>query len=289
MKTSFPRESGFSIIELLVSLALIGVLVAASMMGVRLATASREAGIHKTDLHQRLRVFHEHFKATLGSANLIFIPAPSQSLLEEDEQTKSEKPIILAFEGYPDSVRFVTFSGELMGGDSSPWMHEVRFYLRENEDTGTKDLLLNERDFAPDTFFLPDSKRTDTSQTLRIVQDIDYLRFRYYYRILENGKLKETETENPVKSSDGWTDKFITEPIDFKSAIPDTENTDDQSNEVRVPKAIEITVGIWNPDHGEENREKELIELPAIVIPIHVGTLFKLPEEEGEEGETATE
>ena len=94
-------------------------------MAVRLATASREAGTQKADIHQRLRVLHEQLNSTLRSAHLIFVSADSESLLPDENEEKSGDSKILAFEGKPESLRFVTFSEKLMGGKNSPWMHEV--------------------------------------------------------------------------------------------------------------------------------------------------------------------
>ena len=200
-------EAGFTLLELIIAIALVGILVTACLMGVRLAIASREAGTQKADLYQRLRVIHERLHSTLGSTHLIFIPADSESLLPEEDEKKSDNSRILAFEGKPESLKFVTFSNKLMTGGSSPWMHEVRFYLQENEETGHQEIRMNERDFSPKEFFKQDSPGLDKGQTLRLAQDVAYLKFRYYKESPENPEIPGSPEDKPVKSSGEWTDK----------------------------------------------------------------------------------
>ena len=281
-------EAGFTLLELIIAIALVGILVTACLMGVRLATASREAGAQKTDLYQRLRVIHERLHTTLGSAHLLFIPADSESLLPEGDEGKSDDSRILAFEGKPESLKFVTFSDKLMTRGSSPWMHEVRFYLQKNEETGHQEILMNERDFSQKDFFKQDSLESKGGQTLRLAQDVAYLKFRYYKESSERGKILGSPEDKPVKSSGEWTDKIITEPIDFKSKIARNTNTDQSEESVAFPRAVEVSVGLLKPGSLEDAQEQAIIELPPIIIPIQVGRVFKRLEKE-EEGSDAPE
>lgn len=278
MKKKTRNESGFTLLELLISLAMMAVIVVFCLMAVRLATASREAGIQKTDLHQRLRVLHERLNTTLHSAHLIFVSAESESLLPDEKEEKSNNPKVLAFEGKPESLRFVTFGEKLMGGSSSPWMHEVHFYLQKNTDTGLMEILLNERDFSHKNFFKRDSSELDTGQTLRIAQDVAYLKFRYYYELSEKGKPSDSSEEKPVKVSGQWADTLITEPFDFKSNISDPK----EEESIRLPKAVEVSVGLWEPGPVEEGLEQQPVELPPILIPIQAGMVFERSEKEEE-------
>ena len=78
------------------------------------------------------------------------------------------------------------------------------------------EILLNERDFSPKSFFKKDSPELETGQTLRIAQDVAYLKFRYYYEISEEGNLSASSDEKPVKVSGEWTDKIIRNPLILK-------------------------------------------------------------------------
>ena len=276
-------QSGFTLLELLISLAMVAVLVTACLMTVRMATASREAGNQKVDLHQRLRILHERLNSTLRSAHLIIVPADSESLLPDDKEELTSDLKILAFEGKPESLKLVTFGEQLMGGNASEQMHEVRFYLQKNEETGSLEILLNERTFSPKNFFKQDSPMPETGQTLQIAQDVAYLKFRYYYELLEEGNQTDSPNEKPIKVSGQWTDKIVTEPIDFKSNITDNKSTENKKVEIRLPRAVEVSVGLWETNNPEKGLEPQKVEMPPTVILIQSGMVFeRFKEEENE-------
>jgi prepilin-type N-terminal cleavage/methylation domain-containing protein len=285
MMRKVKTQSGFTLLELLISLAMIAVLVAACLMAVRLATASREAGTQKSDIHQRLRVLHERLNTTLRSTHLIFVPAASQSLIPDEKEEELDNSKVLAFEGKPESLKFVTFSETLTGEHLSPQMYEIRFYLQKNEETGTLEILMSERDFSSKNFFKQGSPELERSQILRIAQDVAYLKFRYYYEILEEGNSEDPADEKEVKVSGLWADKLITEPIDFKSIIDDNGNTIDKKDGVRLPRAVEISVALWEQAQREEGLEPEMVEMPPTIIPIQSGMVFERFEEEEDKEE----
>jgi len=285
MKKKLNTESGFTLLELLIALATVAVLITFSLMAVRLVTASRDSGNKKADIHQRLRVLNERLNSTLHSAHLIFVPNESESLLPDENDEKSNTPKILAFEGKEESLRFVTFSEKLMKPEDLHSMHEVHFYLEKNEDTDSLDILLNERDFSPKGFFNLNSTKQETGQTLRIAQDVAYLKFRYYYEKSEKGTSSTTEDEKTVKVSGEWTDKIITEPFDFKSNLSGNKAIEETENSVRIPKAIEVSIGLWESDDSETGSEPEIVEVPPTLILIQTGMVFERFEEEEDSSE----
>jgi len=282
MKRRIKTESGFTLLELLISLAMVAVIVTFCLMAVRLATASREAGNQTADIHQRLRVLHEQLNSTLRSAHLIFVTAETESLLPDEDEEKSSNSKILAFEGKPKSLRFVTFGEKLMGGENSPLMHEIHFYLQKNEESGLLEILLNERDFSPKNFFKQDLTGQEVGQTLRIAQDVAYLKFRYYYEISDTGISGNSPDEKQVKVSGKWVDEIITEPIDFKSNKTDNKNTGISNESIVLPRAVEVSVGLWGQVHPEKSHKTQMVELPSFIIPIQTGMVFERFEEDEE-------
>ena len=285
MKRRTKTESGFTLLELLISLAMVAVIVTTCLMAVRLATASREAGTQKADIHQRLRVLHERLNTSLRSAHLIFVPADSNSLLPDENKEQTDNSKILAFEGKPESLRFVTFGEKLMGGENSPSMHEVHFYLQKNEETGLMEVLLNERNFSPENFFKKDSHELETGQTLLIAQDTAFLKFRYYYEMVsEGGSSLDSSEKKDLKVKGEWADKLTTEPIDFKRGMVDNGNTEDRigglENRIRIPKAIEVSIGLLESMPLEEGHQRKVAELPPFIILIQTGMVFERFEEE---------
>ena len=280
MRKKLNTETGFTLLELLISLAVVAVIVTACLMAVRLATASREAGNQKADIHQRLRVLNERLNATLRSAHLIFVPNDSKSLLPDENEKQSSSLKVLAFEGEEESLRFVTFSDKLMKSKDLPLMHEVHFYLQKNEDTGSLDILLNERNFSPKGFLKQDISGQSIGKTLRIAQDVAYLKFRYYYETPENEDSLAFEDEKSVKVSGKWADRFTTEPIDFKSTIGDNNIILNSKEPTRIPRAVEVSIGLWEPGQREQDLEPKMVEMPPTVIPIQAGMVFERFEEE---------
>ena len=289
MKQKPRSDSGFTLLELLISMAMIAILMTTCLMIVRLATSSRDAGTQKADVHQRLRVLSERLNSTLRSAHLIFVTPESQPLFPDE---KKEEPLddakVLAFEGKEDSLRFVTFSEKLMKSKNLPSMHQVHFYLHKNEETGLQEILLNERDFSPESFFKPDAPGQKPGKTLLLAQDVAHLKFEYHYKISEEENSLPTEGEKPVKVSSEETDKNTTEPFDFKSSIGDNNKIGDKQDAIRIPRAVEISVALWKSGRPEKGAEPEMVELPSILIPIQSGKVFARIKEDDEENDESS-
>ena len=158
----------------------------------------------------------------------------------------------------------------------------VHFYLQKSEETGLLEILLNERNFSPKNFFKPDLTGQETGQILRIAQDVAYLKFKYYYEISEEGNKESSSDEKPLKVSGEWTDKIITEPFDFKSNSGSDKSIGKNGEPVRLPRIVEVSVGLWKPGRPEEGIEPLKVELPPTLIPIQTGMVFERFEEEEE-------
>jgi hypothetical protein len=213
------------------------------------------------------------------------VPNEPESLLPDDDKKPSNTSKVLAFDGKEESIRFVTFSNKLMQSNDFSSMHEVHFYLQKNEDTGKLDILLNERNFSPESFLKPDSTDQKAGQTLRIAQDVAYLKFRYYYETPEEEAASTSKNEKPIKISGKWADRFTTEPIDFKSTIGDNKTILDDKEPSRLLRSVEVSIGLWEPGQPEKDLEPKMVEIPPTVIPIQAGMEFERFEEEGDSDE----
>ena len=155
------------------------------------------------------------------------------------------------------------------------WMHEVHFYLKKNKETGSLEISVERAQFfrPKKLFSIRNPRSRNQAKTLRIAQDVAYLKFRYYYEISEKGNSSSPTDEKSVKVSGEWTDKIITEPFDFKSSIGDNNSTGDKQEPVRIPKAVEFSVGFLKP--GLSGEEPEMVELPPTILPIQTGMVFE--------------
>jgi hypothetical protein len=84
-----------------------------------------------------------------------------------------------------------------------------------------------------------------------------------------------------------WTDKIITEPIDFKSSIADNKNINTDKEPIPLPRAVEVSVGLFEPDYSDEGLEPYVVEMPPTIIPIQSGMIFERFEEKEEEDNNA--
>ena len=167
-----------------------------------------------------------------------------------------------------------------MGGKNSPWIHEVRFYLQKNEDTGLLEILVNERDFSPKGFLTQESPGIEKGQTLSIVQDVAYMKFRYYYEISEKGTPHRISSNKAIKYSGQWADKYTTETIEFNSYMAEDRIKGKNEFSIPLPRAVEVSVGFWEYSRLNEGQEKRrMVTMPSFTIPIQVGMVFERYEE----------
>jgi len=253
LKRAIDRQSGFTLLELILSLAVVVVLAAVCLVGIRLALASRDAGTQKADSYQRLRILHEQMNRTIRSAYLVMIPKPSNSLIEEDEHTKAKATRILAFEGKPDSLKFVTFSSPLTGTGPAPWIHQIHIYLEQDDLTGTSRILMEEQKFSPETFLEKADDDDASLQVMTLAQDVAFLEFRYYQ---PSAPKKETEDDKKITAADPtgeWVKEILPESFEFKDLKQTAEEEDAEQKNLSLPKMIEVSAGLWEPP--KENRE----------------------------------
>lgn len=90
------RPGGFTLLETLLALAILGVLVTLLLASLRVGVAAWEGGEARAEAQQRLRAVTEHLTETLTSAY------PYQV------RPEGQQAAVVLFEGRPHEVRFVT-------------------------------------------------------------------------------------------------------------------------------------------------------------------------------------
>ena len=65
MKRLFKNQSGFTLLELILSMAIVAIIVALGLGGVRLGISARDVGEQKVDIYQRLRIISEQLRQKL--------------------------------------------------------------------------------------------------------------------------------------------------------------------------------------------------------------------------------
>ena len=114
MKHLFKNQSGFTLLELILSLSIVAILVALGLGGVRLGISARDVGEQKVDTYQRMRIISEQLKQKLQSTYPVFVV---QKDGVSGVPTPASSKRILAFEGNSNSIRFVTFATPMTASD----------------------------------------------------------------------------------------------------------------------------------------------------------------------------
>ncbi|MCA9483131.1 MAG: type II secretion system protein [Nitrospina sp.] len=295
-KRSIARqEDGFTLLELIIAMTVVAVIAVLSVFSVRLAVSSQKAGGDKAELYQRLRFIGEQLTEKIASAHPFFLLGKENLPLFariDPEQLKGKR--ILAFEGGPESVKFITTAGRLNDiGVESPDFHEVRFFLGKNPKTKETGVILVEKPLSFDTALQDTPESLADAQYITLAPQAAKLKFRYLRINAVEGE-GEQPGKKTVKYTEEWVDTIKTEPIEFSGKTSQSlfQSSNGAEGRMSLPRAIEISLSLkeGNADGdddeflGEEEEEQEgLIALPAVIIPTHTGQVFEraaIPEDQ---------
>ncbi len=279
MTARIQNTHGFTLLELILSLGIVGFIVGIALGGVRLGMSAREAGVKKADTFQRFRIIGEQLSQKIKSAYPVFVStAPGRA---SDTKPGADTKI-LAFEGEPDSIRLISFAVPLTAGGSPPWAHETQVYLGAHPRTGERGVILMERDIRAGDVFEPDPARSKEARHYLLASGVQDLRFRYY--ALEEERATPFQNENahndaPAKGS--WVSRIRYQPpqIQDPAGKDGKRQAADRKQATTLPKGVEIVIG-W-----KQEAESELRHAPPIVVPLHTGMQFTLAQSE-EDAET---
>lgn len=280
IRHQLKNQSGFTLLELILSLAIVAIVVALGLGGVRLGISARDVGEQKVDTYQRLRIISEQLKQKLQSTYPVFV-SQIDGVPGVSNPTSSKR--ILAFEGNADSIRFVTFATPMTASDSTTSTHEVKFYIGEHPETGQSGVILIERDISDGNVFSRIDPSSDSTQYFVLAENVAQMKFRYY----QMKKLPPQEVEGEDKSvqqfSGKWVNQVFMDP--FELSLDSSNETNpvlafEKANKISLPRAVEITIGVIpTPKPGEEEQKEELepVFLPPIIVLLNSGMEFAVP------------
>jgi len=279
------NQSGFTLLELLLSLGIVGIIIALGLGGIRLGISARDVGERKVDTYQRLRIITEQLTQKLQSTYPVFVIQKDGSSIT---QSLSSSKRIMAFEGESNSLRFVTFASPITAQGSR--VHEVKFYLGKHPETEKSGLILVEKDISKGDIFSRIVPNGETTRYYLLAENVTELKFRYY----EMKKLPPQELEDASNSpthEGKWVDRVVMDPFLINQEVPTNPILAfEKNNKISLPRAVEITLGI-TPKVNEENEgtgeEPELFFPPPIVVLINSGMEIAVPEKKEEDNEKA--
>jgi prepilin-type N-terminal cleavage/methylation domain-containing protein len=70
------NSNGFTLLELILAMGIVGFIIALSLGAIRLGISTQEVGQQKTETYQRLRIIGEHLSQKIKSSYPKFVPPP---------------------------------------------------------------------------------------------------------------------------------------------------------------------------------------------------------------------
>ena len=278
----YLRESnqGFTLLELILSLGIIGFIVTIALGAIRLGASAQETGQLRIDTFQRLRLIQNQLGQKIKSNYPVFIFQNNTVFTSTNSEKNTEK--ILSFEGKSNSLRFVTFSSQLTSQGKSPWTHETIFYVGEDPKSGKSGIIMEERTVAPKNS--TDPLKIKNGRLFLLAEDVDYLKFRYY----KIKKLSPAETELQIDKSKKYEGQWVNsiEHNNFQAKVGElTEERQTRlnfeiKNKISLPRAVEVSLGLNEIAKHSSSKKTRTISPPPIIIPLYSGMKFALPLED---------
>ena len=279
MKCLRESNQGFTLLELILSLGIIGFIVTISLGAIRLGASAQETGQLKIDTFQRLRLIQNQLGQKIKSNYPVFIFQEKNIFTPKNSQEKPKR--LLSFEGKNNSLRFVTFSSPLTSQGKSPWLHETIFYVGEHPKSGKSGIIMAERTVKPKNSTDSIFNKIDQGRLFLLAEDVDYLKFRYY----QMRKLSPAETKLQLDRSKKFAGQWVTsvEHSSFKTKTG--ELTGEQkarllfegNNKISLPRAVEVSLGLKELTKTGSDKEARIIFSPPFIIPLYSGMRFALP------------
>lgn len=171
VRTGFSTEGGFTLLELVVSFAILGFIVVIVAGAMRLGIHAVDSGQKKIDSIERVRT----------SLNIIDSQIESEAPLTFDDNGENK----LYFDGQRDSMRFAT-NYSIWGGQSG---YVVVNYKVDRDENGKQSLAVSENVIGID-------EERDTT----LFTGMDSIYFEYFYKgpTDENGSWVDTWTDDTI-------------------------------------------------------------------------------------------
>ncbi len=277
MTQPVKNADGFTLLELILSMAIVGFIMAISLGAVRLGISTQEVGRKKTETVQRLRIIGEHLSQKIKSSYPKFIPPPRILSLSTETLAGPSKNL-LAFEGENNSIRFVTFASPIASTDNSVWAHEVRFYLGKHPKSGKEGIIMMEKEISPGNIFTETRSSRNKERYYLLAEDVAYLNFRYY--IIKKKFSDDPGLKEEVSTYQGeWVNRIVfNPPVSSQTDYgPGQEKPLLNNAIISLPKGVEISVGLMEQTPSGSKKEPKLISSPPVLLLLHSGMEFNLP------------
>lgn len=239
-------QSGFTLLELLISLSIVGALSLICLSGLQVASRAWEAGEREALRQQRLRILCDRLVKEVKSAY--------------EYKIRKENKISLAFQGTSESLTLISAADALANPFRSTGLKVLQLYIDEDAGTPEQGLVIKEGFITFDEEFLEEPPE---GVVYEVIPEITTLSLRYFTYI-KSGRLELSDEE---LENGEWVDKWggTEEELYFESqgseAAGDIENYIQKYSQLHLPIAMEITFSYYDP--GGSGKE---IQFPPLYI-----------------------
>ena len=251
-------KSGFTLIEVIITMTIIAVLAAIIFNGMRLAVQARETGENIEENNQRMRAIYTMIAAQIKSAKPYFY--------RESEESKDKT---LAFIGKPDSIQFITAAPRLTPSPYPESLHESTISLEAWEEGAYEEgevrgLVLREDRLR---YQRPFEKEVDP---VVLAEDVSDLQFRYFF------VMKGAEEE----VQEMWVDHYDAESVaELEATVKGEEEAkggdktkdEKKSSLTRLPLAVEVAFSITIPRKKRGETSFVKLDFPPTLIFVNLG------------------
>jgi prepilin-type N-terminal cleavage/methylation domain-containing protein len=288
MTQSVKNSNGFTLLELILAMGIVGFIIAISLGAIRLGISTQEVGQQKTETYQRLRIIGEHLSQKIKSSYPKFVPPPGV-LARGTKKSVGPPKQLLAFEGEKNSIRFVTFASPITSTDNSVWAHEVRFYLGEHPKSSKKGIIMMEKEISPGNIFTNTRSTRDKERYFLLAEDVAYLNFRYYVMEKSFSEVPGL-TKNTPTYQGKWVEQILFNPPTRSRPeyAPKDRKGPQKDSPITLPKGVEFSIGLLEKTPSGNEKEPKLVSSPPVLLLLHSGMEFNLPVPEKEENNAAS-
>ncbi len=244
--TLIKSKKGFTLLEVIISLTIIGIMTAILYNGMRLGLRARETGEDFEENNQRIRSIYYMIASQIKSAYPYYYP---------DQEDPEEKR--LSFVGLPESIQFVTSAARLTPATIPEGLHETTIYLDEEYgEEGSSALMLREAPLRYPNIF------ESEAEPVVLAEEVANLSFSYYV-VDEEGNGEWMDSYEGGTLSDSET------PAKETSSGAEGEKASILSG--TLPKAVAVSFAILIPREKGGEKSFEELKFPSTIIQINSG------------------
>ncbi len=240
------QKSGFTLIEVMISLTILSLIMGVILGGFRLGNKSWQKGEQRLDEQQRMRCVFSILIQDIKSCLMIQRPSDPESTTQ---RRRTNQPVV--FIGETDSIKFISTASGIAPQLKKGTLRLVKYLLSQDEDK--PGLILEESPLLYQNPFEEDIDDIDSESIefmtfhWSLYQDVTDTSFQYFGIKTIHQKVKELDKE--PEWHDDWNTLEEIDSDEYCKNLPEkvrvtiTRKSEDEEQEISISFEIPIVVG----------------------------------------------